>query len=80
MEKIYTEKEIFEKILSGKATLENPYYKPCLEIMDVIAFLKQNKKKVPKLIEGLFEELHQKNLSYDPLRINKSERRNLRKG
>ena len=66
-----SKREIVNKLLSGKVTLENPYYKPCIELMDAIAFLKRHKQKVPKMLEELFEELHKKNLSYNPLKQRK---------
>ena len=62
------QEKLFNKILSGKATIENPYTKPLLELWEVIAYLKTNKQKVPKLLEDLAEEFHKKNLSYNPFK------------
>ena len=75
IKKTDSKKEIFRKIFSGKATIENPYAKPLLELWDVIGFLKRNNQPIPKLLEELTEEIHKKNLSYDPLKKLKKETR-----
>lgn len=59
-------KEIMKKILSGKATLENPLYQPAIDLMDVVVFLKKHKYKVPKILEDFKEEIYQAHLKWRP--------------
>ncbi len=61
-----TKREVMKKLLSGEATLKNPYADTLLELWDAIGFLKRNKQKVPKLLKELAEEVHKKNMSWKP--------------
>ena len=61
-----SEREVFNKICSGKATIDNPYAKPLQELWEVEMCLKENKKKVPKILKDMIEETHKLNLSWKP--------------
>lgn len=61
-----TKREVIDKILSGKATLENPLYQPAIDLQEVIFFLKKHKQKVPKVLEEFKEEVYQAHLKWKP--------------
>lgn len=60
------EREIFNKIVNGKARIDNPYAKPLMELWEVEGLLIKNKKKVPKILNDLIEEIHKLNLNWKP--------------
>jgi len=60
------QRDIFNKLMNGGITVENPLCEPALELQDVIMFLKQNKRKVPKILEEFAEEVYQEHLKWKP--------------
>lgn len=66
IKKTDTERDIFNKLCKGGITLENPLYKPTIELQEVIQFLKQKKHKVPKVLEEFAENLYKEHLKWKP--------------